>query len=304
MRSKIVYSITETEISVKKYLEKKGFSTQNITNLKHAENGIMLNGSRAYVNEPVKCGDVIEVNICECCSSPKIPPVNMKLDIVYEDDELIIINKPADMPTHPSMNNYENTLANGLAAYFKNRGEDFVFRSINRLDRNTTGAVLVAKHFVSGAMLSDMVKSHELYKEYVALVQGNISCDLGEAFTIDAPIARVPGSTIERRVDENGERAVTHVRVLERFKGATLVSCQLETGRTHQIRVHMSHIGYPLLGDGLYNPQNACDVMERQALHCTGFKFIQPITGKELEVRVPLPEDMQTAVCKYRLLSK
>lgn len=309
MNRTINYSIDELYAgkTVKDFLIAMGFSTQNLTDLKKAVDGIIHNGKRAYVTEILKVGDTITVNIHDNHSSEKIPPVNMDIDVVYEDEDLIIINKPADMPTHPSMNNYENTMANGLAYYFASQGEDFVFRSINRLDRNTTGLVLVAKNAVSGAMLSKQVREGTIRKEYVAIAQGiidihakSLECtgfiagDDDNHFTIDAPIARVDGSTIERIVDERGERAVTHVTILDKRENMTLVSCDLETGRTHQIRVHMAYIGHPLLGDGLYNPDNTD--MKRQALHCRRLAFTQPITGEKIDVMVPLPEDMEVAL--------
>lgn len=295
--------------TVKDFLLDLNYSSQNLTDLKKAPDGIFHNGSRAYVTETLEAGDTVTVNIHDAHSSEKIPPVEMEIDIVYEDEDVVIVNKPADMPTHPSMNNYENTLANGLAYYYAKQGKEFVFRSINRLDRNTTGLVLVAKNAVSGAMLSGQVRQGYIRKEYVAITQGRIDVDelckrnpsvrMGvdeEHFTIDAPIARVEGSTIERRVHESGERAVTHVKIIKRSDNASIVSCDLETGRTHQIRVHMAHIGHPLLGDGMYNPDNKD--MNMQALHCRSIGFIQPIVGEYMEIAVPLPDDMLGVLSK------
>ncbi len=281
----------QSAMSVGEYLKHKNYSSQSISNLKHISDGIMLNGKRAYVTEKLEAGDHIDINIYEETSSEKIPPVEMKLDIIYEDEDLIVLNKPADMPVHPSMNNYENTLANGLAFYYGNRGENFVFRCMNRLDRNTTGAVLVAKNAISGAMLSQMIRERSIEKEYVAIATG---CIEEELFTIDAPIGRVEGSTIERRVDyESGERAVTHVKLLRKNDRLSFISCELETGRTHQIRVHLAHIGHPLIGDGLYNP--ACG-RGRQALHCARLEFTQPVTGEHICAEAPLAKDMERII--------
>lgn len=333
MKRTVIYNIDEKNagMAIKDFLSFREYSSQNLTDLKKAQDGIIHNGERAYVTEKLEAGDSLVINITDDHSSEKIPPVRMELDIVYEDEDLIIISKPADMPTHPSMNNYENTLANGLAYYFESKGEDFVFRSINRLDRNTTGLVLVAKNAVSGAILSKQVREGRIKKEYVAIAQGIIDfsgdgsgkgllssdCSISvkglisgnyrnveglikgadeDHFTIDAPIARVEGSTIERKVDESGERAVTHVTVLERRDDMTLVSCDLETGRTHQIRVHMAHIGHPLIGDGMYNPDNKD--MKRQALHCRRLAFTQPLTGEKVDVTVPLAGDMEEVLRK------
>lgn len=257
----------------------------------------MHNGQRAYVNELIFAGDSVVVNIQEDNSSEKIPPVAIKLDILYEDEDLVIVNKPADMPVHPSLNNYENTLANGLAHYYISQGEKFVFRCMNRLDRNTTGAVLIAKNPLSGAILSEMIRDRKIDKEYVAVTEGKILAASGETrFEINAPIGRVTGSTIERRIDwEKGERAITHVKVLgyTNQEKNTVVSCILETGRTHQIRVHMSSIDHPLVGDGLYNPKYQDDVMHRHLLHCRKLEFEHPITHEHICVEAPYPEDVK-----------
>ena len=298
-------------LSIKDFLKRMHYSAQSISDQKHFEDGIMHNKQRAYVNEALMSGDELVINCHEVTSSEKIPPVPMKLDILYEDEDVVIVNKPADMPVHPSLNNYENTLANGLADYYESQGQMFVFRCMNRLDRNTTGAVLVAKNPISGAMLSEMIRERKIEKEYVAIAEGKFKpgitkpgivyrenldngCDKSIEFIIDAPIARVEGSTIERCVDfDRGERAVTHVRVLEVTKSEnTFVSCKLETGRTHQIRVHMAYIGHPLIEDGMYNPSCA-DSGDGQMLHCRKLEFVQPITGEKISVEAPLPDRMQ-----------
>lgn len=301
MTRHIEYTIEECSsgMDVKDYLKAHRFSAQIISNLKHVEDGILHNGHRAYVTEVLKPGDTIAVNIHEDVSSEKIPPVRMELDILYEDEDLVIVNKPADMPVHPSLNNYENTLANGLAFYYEAKNEKFVFRCMNRLDRNTTGAVLVAKNALSGAILSQMIRDRIIEKEYVAIVEGNIEKD----FVVDAPIGRLEGSSIERCVDElRGERAVTHARIIKCERDYTVVSCSLETGRTHQIRVHMAHIGHPLIGDGLYNPKYKDSEYDpskhRQLLHCHRLRFEHPILNKEILVEAPFPNDMSQAVNK------
>lgn len=299
----ITYIIDELNsgISVKDFLKSKNYASQTISDLKHIKDGIMHNGKRAYVTENLETGDKLNINIYEEQSSEKIPPIEISLDILYEDDDLIIVNKPSDMPVHPSLNNYENTLANGLAYYYEKQGEKFVFRCMNRLDRNTTGTVLVAKNAISGAMLSSMIRDRQIQKEYVAITDGIIDYEhYGDAFTINEPIGRVEGSTIERCVDyEKGERAVTHVRVLKRVESSeekyTVVSCNLETGRTHQIRVHMGYIGHPLEGDGMYNPKYRDETTKgknRQLLHCRKLQFTHPITGREIIVEAPYPMDM------------
>ena len=203
----------------------------------------------------------------------------------------MVINKPAGMPIHPSMNNYYNSLANALAYYFEQQNCPFVFRCINRLDRDTSGLTIVAKHYVSAGMLSAMIANKAtsgITREYLAIAKGSVRPLEG---TITAPLGRKEGSIIERTVDfENGESAVTHYRVLDEKNGHSLVSLILETGRTHQIRIHMKHLGYPLIGDYLYNPD--MERIQRQALHAWKLIFRHPITGEILSFTAPLPKDM------------
>ena len=249
---------------------------------------ILLNDVWEYVTCRVKEGDNLCIHICEEESSEKIPPIELPFPVVYEDEDIVVVNKPADMPIHPSLNNYENTLGNAAAYYFAKQNKAFIFRCINRLDRDTTGLTILAKHMVSAGILQSQMVERRIKREYLAIVDGIIEEDEG---TIDAPIGRKDGSTIERMVDcENGERAVTHYRVLERKANTTLVALKLETGRTHQIRVHMTHKGHPLLGDFLYNPSD--DRMSRQALHAWHLSFTHPITGEEMSFEAPVPEDM------------
>ena len=240
----------------------------------------------------VKNGDLLTVNICENEVSEKIPPVKLPLHIIYEDDDLMILDKPADMPIHPSMNNYDNSLANALAYYFQQKDQAFVFRCINRLDRDTTGLTIIAKHSVSAGILSIAASKRQIHREYLAITEG---IALPSSGTVEVPLGRKPDSAIERIVDyENGERAVTHFRVLCRRNGCSLLSLHLETGRTHQIRVHMKHLGHPLIGDFLYNPDNR--QMKRQALHSCRLTFRHPITGELLSFTSALPSDMKAAI--------
>ena len=306
------YQVTEGEsgLRIQELLKRKGYSAQNIIQLKKTSEGILLNGVWAYVNQFVTVGDLLEIRIVESASSEKIPPVYHPLSIVYEDEDLMVIDKPPHMPIHPSMDNYENSLANAVAWYFKEQNIPFVFRCVNRLDKDTSGLTIIAKHMLSANLLSQMIANKSLQantafraqkavgdrgsqlpvlqREYLAIVRGIPSPKEG---TIDAPIARKDASIIERVVDASrGERAVTHYRVLMSENGHSLVALQLETGRTHQIRVHMKHLGYPLVGDGLYNPD--MEYITRQALHSHRLTFTHPITGDPMEFVSPLPEDM------------
>jgi len=192
------------------------------------------------------------------------------------------------MPIHPSMNNYYNSLANALAWYYQKQDKPFIFRCCNRLDRDTSGLTVVSKHLVSGSILSTMTKNREVHREYLAVVKGRVTPSSG---TICAPLARKEGTIIERMVDfEHGEEAITHYKLIREANGHSLVSLKLETGRTHQIRIHMKYLGFPLIGDYLYNPD--MEHMTRQALHSHHMEFAHPITGEWMSFTAPLPADM------------
>lgn len=284
------YHITEDadSLRVEQYLRRRGFSYQNLTQLKKMPESILINGVWSYMRTPLHSGDILTVHIRETESSPNIPPVELPLDIVYEDEDIIVVNKPAGMPVHPSLNNYRNSLANALMYYYQQQGKPFIFRCTNRLDRDTSGLTVIAKHMVSSSILSSMTARHEIEREYLAVVRGSVVPSSG---TIDAPIGRTGSSLIERKIDfEHGERAVTHYHVVKEENGHSLVSLILETGRTHQIRVHMKYIGFPLVGDYLYNPD--MEYIQRQALHSCRLSFRHPITGKHMEFTADLPEDM------------
>ncbi len=284
------YHITEDANSLRteQYLRRRGFSYQNLTQLKKMPESILINGVWSYMRTPLHSGDILTVHIRETKSSPNIPPVELPLDIVYEDEDIVVVNKPAGMPVHPSLNNYRNSLANALMYYYQQQGKPFIFRCTNRLDRDTSGLTVIAKHMVSSSILSSMTARHEIEREYLAVVRGSVAPSSG---TIDAPIGRTGSSLIERKIDfEHGERAVTHYHVVKEENGHSLVSLILETGRTHQIRVHMKYIGFPLVGDYLYNPD--MEYIQRQALHSCRLSFRHPITGKHMEFTADLPEDM------------
>ena len=301
MERRLEYRITENEAdcTVKQYLKAKGYSSQSMIELKKEPENVLVNRQPAFMTHRLADGDALTICIREKTSSEKIPLVQLPLDIVYEDEDLMVINKPAGMPIHPSMGNYDNTVANALAWYFQEQGVPFVFRCINRLDRDTSGLTLIAKHYVSAGILSAMVAAKStdnprnstppIRREYLALVCGSVRPPQG---TISAPLSRKPGSVIERVVDfEHGEHAVTHYKVIDEKNGHSLLSLELETGRTHQIRIHMKYLGFPLIGDYLYNPD--MEFMTRQALHSHRLCFTHPITGERMEFTAPLPDDMR-----------
>ena len=292
MERKLDYIITEEfhNKTIEQFLQSKQFPHQVIVQLKKTENGILRNHRWAYVNEKLVTGDHLHLHLIEEETDTSIQPIYVEIPIVYEDEDILIIDKPANMPIHPSMNHHEGTLANGLLYYFREKGEDFTFRCINRLDRDTTGLTIVAKHMLSAGILSRMVQNREIKRTYQAICQGFVP----EEGTIDAPIARVHDSTIERCVDfEEGERAITHFKRLEynEERELSLVELRLETGRTHQIRVHMKYLGHPILGDFLYNPDYR--YINRQSLHSASLEFVHPVTTEKMHFSAPLHGDMK-----------
>ena len=290
MNRNIDYIIDEDSagLRVEQFLRRKRYSGQNLSEIKRMPKSILVNGVHYYMRQELSKGDHLQVRICETQNSEKIPPTKLPLDIIYEDEDLLVLNKPAGMPIHPSLNNYTNSMANALAFYFQSQGKPFIFRCCNRLDRDTSGLTIVSKHLVSGSILSDMTKYREVHREYLAIARGSVTPSEG---TIQAPLGRKEGTIIERTVDwEHGEDAVTHYKVVKEANGHSLVSLRLETGRTHQIRIHMKYLGYPLIGDYLYNPD--MEYMTRQALHSHHMEFTHPITGEHMSFTAPLPEDM------------
>lgn len=290
MNRNIDYIIDEDSagLRVEQFLRRKRYSGQNLSEIKRMPKNILVNGVHYYMRQELSTGDHLQVRICETQNSEKIPPTKLPLDIIYEDEDLLVLNKPAGMPIHPSLNNYTNSMANALAYYFQSQGKPFIFRCCNRLDRDTSGLTIVSKHLVSGSILSDMTKYREVHREYLAIARGSVTPSEG---TIQAPLGRKEGTIIERTVDwEHGEDAVTHYKVVKEANGHSLVSLRLETGRTHQIRIHMKYLGYPLIGDYLYNPD--MEYMTRQALHSHHMEFTHPITGEHMSFTAPLPEDM------------
>ena len=286
------YQITENEqgTTVLDFLRKKGFSRHILSSMKADKEALTRNGQRIGGREQLLTGDHFRVRLLETVDSDGIVPVSMPLSILYEDEDILVINKPADMPVHPSIGNYTNTLANGVAAYLDAKDEHSPFRCINRLDRDTSGALILAKNAFSAAVLSTQMRNRQIRRTYLAVVEG-ITPPNG---TISAPISRVDDSVIERHVDFlRGEPAVTHYERLEVKNEHSLLEIHLETGRTHQIRVHMGYIGHPLPADYLYHPVYDC--FKRQPLHSLQLEFRHPVTDKSMCLLAPVPEDMCNA---------
>jgi 23S rRNA pseudouridine1911/1915/1917 synthase len=288
-----------------------------------AENGsILVNDVAVKSNYKVKAGDVVRLVLAHPTYEQLLTPENIPLDIVYEDDQLLVINKPAGMVVHPGHGNYSGTLVNALAYHFENLPMNSSERPglVHRIDKDTTGLLVVAKTEHAMAYLSKQFAEKTSEREYVALVWGNIEEDEG---TVEGNIGRHDTNRMRMAVhesDEKGKPAVTHYKVLERFGYVTLVSCQLETGRTHQIRVHMKHIGHTLFNDERYGGDailkgttftkykqfvdNCFKVLPRQALHAKTLGFEHPISKEFLRFDTSIPQDLQECIEKWRVYSK
>ncbi len=275
-------------MTIEAFMKNFGYSQHLIRGIRQVPDGITIDQIHVYTTRILTGGETIKILLPLKDSSEAITPVKQDFKIVYDDEDIMVINKPAGMPVHPSQGNYGNTLANGIAYIFEQNNEPFVFRAINRLDRDTSGLLIVAKNPLSACILSDMIRDHSIHREYLAIAAGLPP----ESGTITAPIARKEASTIERCVDnEHGEAAVTHYKRIDYKNSYSLLRITLETGRTHQIRVHLKHIGHPLPGDFVYNPDYS--VIARQALHSASLEFKHPITKEPMCFNVEMPEDMK-----------
>ena len=280
---------------LREYLRKTlGLSRAELTVLKQRDEGILLNGIRVTVRAVLHEGDILTLDRVDKTSSEAVVPRNLPLSILYEDEDLIAVNKPPFMPTHPSHGHYEDTLANALAFHFAAAGEPFVFRAVNRLDRDTSGIVLVAKNRGAAFRLSQAIAGGEVEKRYLALAIGKIA----HSGTVDANIRRRTESMIERTVcpPTEGQSAKTDYRPLTGNESLTLLEVMPITGRTHQIRVHMASLGHPLLGDTLYGNPSPSPLIARQALHAVSLTFHRPSDGETITVTAPLPPDMAAIV--------
>lgn len=270
-----------------------GISTKMLSRLKNDECGIVVNGKRVTVRYVLHTGDLLSLQDSDREAGHVIPR-ELPLTFLYEDDDVLLVAKSPDMPTHPSHGHLDDTLANALVYHYKVRGVPFVFRPVSRLDRNTSGVVLIAKNKIAAARLDGAMKERRIKKTYLALLCGQLSPEKGR---IETFICRTDRSIITRRVcteDEPGAAyALTEYETVAANDRATLVCAMPKTGRTHQLRVHFTHLGHPMLGDDLYGTTSP--LIMRQALHAYSVTFPHPKDGREMTVTAPLPDDFRTA---------
>lgn len=268
-------------------------SNRLITKLKKNES-IYLNDKKTYLDKNLSIGDIVVCKIGFIEESENIVPTKMDLKIIYEDEYLLVVDKPYNMAIHPSILHYTNSLSNGVKYYFNSIGLKRKIRPVNRLDRDTTGLVIFAKNEYIQECLAKQMKQKIFRKEYLAILDGLLKNREG---IIDAPISRKEGSIIERIIDkENGSNSVSYYEVINenKEKNISLVKFTLETGRTHQIRLHSKHIGHPIIGDTLYGKESS--LINRQALHCFKLSFIHPVTKNNILLKSEIPKDMKMII--------
>jgi len=293
MSDKLIFDIAPEHEGRKlvNYLKfEKSFSTRLTRKL--LRNGcITLNGKTAYANDLLKAEDRIEV-VLNSGDTQDIAPEDIPIDVIYEDEDLLIVNKPPFMVVHPTRRHQEGTLANAVIHYFRERGQNYIVRLVNRIDRDTSGLVMIAKSQFAHQAMAKQMDENVVEKYYIAVVEGLIE---GKG-TINAPIDRPDAAAMKREVLDEGQPAVTHYEALKSGNNMSSLLIKLDTGKTHQIRVHMSHIGHPIVGDHLYGKESP-DI-NRQALHAYRLRFKNLRTGEYVKVEAPIPEDMQNLIDK------
>ncbi len=299
---RLTVSLEEAGVRIDKYLaEQLPDITRSYLQKLLKDGSVQMNGKPVKTSTKTAAGAVIELTIPEP-EEPEILPEDIPLDILYEDSDVILINKPKDMVVHPAAGHYTGTLVNALMYHCKGdlSGINGVLRPgiVHRIDKDTTGVLIVCKNDKAHNALAEQLKEHSITRKYRAIVCGNLKEDEG---TVDAPLGRHPQDRKKMAiVRTGGKRAVTHYRVLERFGNYTYIECQLETGRTHQIRVHMASLGHPLLGDEVYGRVKSPFKLEGQTLHAMVLGFIHPTTGEYMEFEAPLPEYFEKLLEKLR----
>ena len=285
---------SEENLTLKEVLlDKLNFSVRSLSKMKR-EQTVLVNGQFKKPSTNIVKGDLIEVKIDEDMAN--FEPQDLNLDIIYDDFDIIMVNKPPFMVVHPTKSHLDRTIANGVTDYIIKKNEKVKVRFVNRLDMNTSGLVIVAKNAYAHHVLSKDMSNDKVSKKYITVVKGIVKDDEG---TINQPIYRPTEDSIKRVVDERGQASVTHYKVLERLNDATVLEVKLETGRTHQIRVHMNYIGHGIIGDELYGYVDET-LINRQALHAYSLEFMQPRTKEVLEFKADIPHDMKELIDKLK----
>lgn len=291
MKKNMTYRIEDGNITIKDFLLSNNISSKAISTLKKQVDGILVNGKVQFTNYKLQPNDILSINLDENNDYENIIATKMDLNILYEDDDIVIVNKSADITVHPSKKYFTNSLVNGLTYYYQNKNMDVKLHCITRLDKETSGCVLFAKNRIAANCLSNMVKQKEISKTYLSLASGKIN---KQHFLISAPISRISKGNILRCVDfQTGKEALTECFLLGYYPSndISLLKCLLHTGRTHQIRVHLQYINHPIVSDSLYN--KSCNLLLRQGLHCYNIRFIHPISHQLIDVTSQLPADLK-----------
>ena len=286
----LTWSVPEKDSGslLREFLVKCEISKRALTDIKFRGGFIRVNDREVTVRERLKAGDTVMIMFPPEQVSEGLLPEDIPLNIRYEDDYVLVVAKPPYMNTIPSREHPAGSLANGLTGYYKQKGIEATTHIVTRLDRNTSGLVLIAKHRHIHHLLSEQQKSGQVKRRYQAIVEGQMASSTGE---IEEPIGRKPTSIIEREVREDGRYACTRYKVLRQTESHAFLELELQTGRTHQIRVHMAHVGHPLAGDDLYGGKR--EEIARQALHCFHLQFIHPISKEPMLIKEEMPDDMK-----------
>lgn len=270
-----------------------GFSSRKSKKL-IKEKRVRINGKVGYWDNRLKDGDLLEIDLTEE-GRQRITPENIPLSIVYEDQYILAVNKPPFMLVHPTPNHQEGTLLNAAAYHFSNHGDQIALRLLNRLDMNTSGLVIIPKSSEMHSKLGEMMKNRQIKKYYTAIVEGVLTPEKG---VIDKPIGKDTEDPIKRKVTEAGQKAITIYETVEELKGYSVLKLELITGRTHQIRVHLNHLGHPIVGDSLYGRET--ELIGRQALHASEMEFVHPVDGHLLKLRAELAADIMGLLNKLK----